>query len=75
VGGSDASRGGFLEKSPPGRRRQSAFQSLLKDYLETKVPGLNYELVERLYPGTGHYFYWFPLIGTLFIIYPVFLRG
>jgi predicted NACHT family NTPase len=32
---------------PPGRRGQSAFQSLLKDYLETKVPGLNYEVVER----------------------------
>jgi formylglycine-generating enzyme required for sulfatase activity/calcineurin-like phosphoesterase family protein/energy-coupling factor transporter ATP-binding protein EcfA2 len=39
--------GGFLEKSPPGRRRQSTFQSLLKIYLETKVPALNPGLVEQ----------------------------
>ena len=37
----------FSKSAPPGRRRQSTFQSLLKIYLEIKVPGLNMEVVER----------------------------
>jgi formylglycine-generating enzyme required for sulfatase activity/calcineurin-like phosphoesterase family protein/energy-coupling factor transporter ATP-binding protein EcfA2 len=47
-GGSRCFTGAVFSKSaPPGRRGQSTFHSLLKIYLETKVPALNLEVVER----------------------------